>query len=146
MQREATKKDEYKRHPRDGLEQRGNELHVLETVPQHGESDGRHVKDNHARDPNLPGCDVEMIKGIGEEPEDEIVDDCEQEAGGDGVVGPYVGENGDFRGHGHGGKNELEKGACERTPVRPFIQRMEHELVAAVGILLPSGKFVVQGK
>ena len=69
----------------------------------------------------------------------EVVGECEDPGGAEGVVGADVGHDGQFGGEGHAGGPKAEEEFGEGSAGGPVADGVEDEFAATVGVLFPAG-------
>ena len=116
-------------------------------MPQHSVGEWRkNIEDDSHADEDLPGRDVELIDLVHEPTDDKVVGECKGDSGGDGVVCADVCDDGDLAGDFDVAAQEPAEQGRDGSAREPVLERMEHELVTAISVLLPSGEFVVDCK
>lgn len=87
-----------------------------------------------------------MVNIIAEPANHDIISKGERHSRGDGVVCEDVPQDSHLRGDFDVGAEEAQEEAGEGTAAWPTDQRIEDELVTAVGVFLPAGELVIDGK
>ena len=147
MERQSTEEENEHWTPFDGFPETDKERLLTQSVPQHGVGEGREdVEDDSHTDEDLPGCDVELIDGGGEPPDDQVVGQCEWDGGGDGVVCADICDDRNLAGNFDVAEEEFAEERCDWSSSPPVFEGVEDELVAAVSVFLPAGEFVVDGE
>jgi len=137
----------YHRCPLDGLPQAEEECPLAETVTKHSVCDRReNVKDDSHTDEDLPRGDVELVDFIRKPAHDEVVCKRKRDGRSDSVVGEDVSDDSDLAGDLDVAPQELAEERRDRASSEPVAERMEDELVATVGVLLPASKLIVDSK
>jgi hypothetical protein len=160
---DATQEDEEQDQPLELLEESTEEGSLAGTVAQRSTGDVVNffmlamllaemlisltaVEHNDKHDPNVPRADVVLVDVALEPADNEVVDSSQQPGSADSIVGTDVGDDIDLGAESHVGADELAEQRCERAAHKPEADRVEHQLVTPVGVLLPAGKFVVDLK
>lgn len=144
VERKTTEEQDEHRTPFDGLQQAHEEGLLSESMPQHSVGERREdVEDDSHADEDLPGRDVELIDLVHEPTEDKVVGECKRDGGGDGVVCADICDDGDLAGDFDVATQEPAEQRRYGSAPPPVLERVEHELVTAIRVLLPSGEFVV---
>ena len=116
-------------------------------MPQHSVRQWReNVEHDGHTDEDLPRGNIELIDLIDEPTDNEIVGQCKRDCGCNGVVCADVSDDRDFGCDFDVGAQESAKERCDRPTSPPIFDRMENQLVTAVGVFLPAGQFIIDGK
>ena len=107
-------------------------------------ADSREDDDDGEED--LERVDVIVVQEAVEPADSEVVEQRQDPGRADGVVSTDVSHDGEFRRQRHAGPDEVAEELGERPAHEPVADRVEEQLVAAVGVFLPPGQFVVHGQ
>lgn len=144
---DAAEEDEKEEEPFEVLDKRRNECSLAGPVAESGERDvAEAVEDYDERNPDVPRIDIVLVNVALVPTDDDVVDDRHDPGGADGVVGSDVGDDVDLGGDRHVGAQEATEERRKWTANKPEADRVEHELVTAVSVLLPSSQFIVDGE
>lgn len=147
MDRETTEENNEHRHPFDVLEERSKQSLLTDTVAHDSQRDVTETdEDNDQTEPHIPGVEVVLVEVSVEPTDGEVVDERQDPGGTNSVVCSNVRQNSNLGSHTNLGDQELVAKRRERTLCEPHVQRVEEQLVAAIGVLLPTGQLVVHGK
>jgi len=96
--------------------------------------------------PDFPAVDVVLVEVPIVPTESEVICRCHDPRRADGVVRSDVRDDRNFAREADVREQELTEQRRKRTLEDPEANRVEEQLVAAICVLLPSGKFIVDGQ
>jgi hypothetical protein len=147
MHGETAEEDGHHGDPHEVGDESAEQVLLVGTVAKDGEGDvtetGENDKDGEV---DLERIQVVLVLVRVVPAEKEVVENGQDPSAADGVVSTDVGHDSKLRRKGHSGADEVAEELGERTASRPVADRVEQELVASVGVFLPTSKFVVDGK
>lgn len=101
------------------------------------------VENKHEHNPDVPRTDVVLVDVPLEPTNDQVVGSRQQPSGSNGIVCANVCDNVDLGARSHVTTNEFAEERGERASNEPESNGVEDQLVAAVSVLLPTRKLVV---
>jgi hypothetical protein len=161
MQRQAAKEDGEHKNPLEVLEERGEEGVGSEAVAEDGEGDvAQTCEDDHEGEPAIvntnlifwgrkgglpdsPAVDIVLVEIAVIPTNCHVVRCCHDPRRADGVVCSNVRNNGDLTSEADVREQKLAEKRCEGTSHEPEPEWVEQQLVAAVRILFPTSKLIV---
>jgi hypothetical protein len=117
---------------------------LVQTVPQDSERNVTKAgEDDDHGDENSKRVEIILVVQAVKIAGQEVVEEGDDPRRSDGIVSAYVTADGDLLGEGDAGAQEFPEEWRYRASSEPVPQRVEHQLIATVGILLPARQFVV---
>ena len=101
------------------------------------------IEDDHKHDPDVPRADVVLVDVALEPADNTVIGSRQYPSGADGVICTDVRNYIDLGTECHVAANEFAEKGCEWATDEPESNRVEDQLIAAVGIFLPTRKLII---
>ncbi len=147
VKRQATEEDCKHECPFEVLVERIEERTLANTISHDCKGDvSETIEDDDDTEPHLPGVNIVLLQVTIEPTDGEVVCGRHDPRCTNSIVGANVGDNGNLGRETNVAKQELPEQWCEGSTDRPESDGVEEQFVTAIGVLLPTCKFIIDSQ